>query len=55
MLGEMSVETVNLFFALLAVGGVVLATRSLFRALPQHRIDARVAAVEAGFDAAGIR
>jgi Zn-dependent metalloprotease len=35
--------------------GVVLATRSLFRALPRHQIDARVAAVEAGFDAAGIK
>jgi Zn-dependent metalloprotease len=34
--------------------GVVLATRSLFRKLPQKKIDARVAAVEAGFDAAGI-
>jgi Zn-dependent metalloprotease len=35
--------------------GVVLVTRSLFRKLPQKKIDARVAAVEAGFDAAGIR
>ncbi len=35
--------------------GVVLATRSLFRKLPQKKIDARVAAVEAGFDAAGIK
>jgi Zn-dependent metalloprotease len=35
--------------------GVVLATRSLFRKLPQKQIDARVAAVEAGFDAAGIK
>ncbi|MBR0869320.1 M4 family metallopeptidase [Bradyrhizobium tropiciagri] len=35
--------------------GVVLATRSLFRTLPQDQIDARVAAVEAGFNAAGIR
>jgi Zn-dependent metalloprotease len=35
--------------------GVVLATRSLFRKLPQKQIDLRVAAVEAGFDAAGIR
>ena len=35
--------------------GVVLATRSLFRALPQAQIDARARAVEAGFDAAGIR
>jgi Zn-dependent metalloprotease len=35
--------------------GVVLATRSLFRALPRHQLDARVAAVEAGFDAAGIK
>jgi Zn-dependent metalloprotease len=34
---------------------VVLATRSLFRKLPQQKIDARVAAVEAGFDAAGIK
>jgi hypothetical protein len=33
----------------------VLATRSLFRKLPQKQIDLRVAAVEAGFDAAGIR
>jgi Zn-dependent metalloprotease len=33
---------------------VTLATRSLFRTLPQHQIDARAAAVEAGFDAAGI-
>ncbi len=35
--------------------GVVLATRSLFRKLPQRQIELRVAAVEAGFDAAGIR
>ena len=35
--------------------GVVLATRSLFRKLPQIQIDLRIAAVEAGFDAAGIR
>jgi len=35
--------------------GVVLATRSLFRTLPQKQIDARVAAVEAGFEAAGIK
>ena len=35
--------------------GVVLATRSLFRALPQAQIDARARAVEAGFDAAGIK
>jgi Zn-dependent metalloprotease len=35
--------------------GVVLATRSLFRKLPQKKINAGVAAVEAGFDAAGIR
>ncbi|MEA2876514.1 MAG: neutral peptidase [Hyphomicrobiales bacterium] len=34
--------------------GVVLATRSLFRTLPQAQIDARVRAVEAGFTAAGI-
>jgi Zn-dependent metalloprotease len=34
--------------------GVVLATRSLFRKLPQRQIDIRVAAVEAGFKAAGI-
>jgi Zn-dependent metalloprotease len=35
--------------------GVVLATRSLFRTLPQAQVDARVSAVEAGFDAAGIK
>jgi Zn-dependent metalloprotease len=35
--------------------GVVLTTRSLFRTLPQDQINARVAAVEAGFDAAGIQ
>jgi Zn-dependent metalloprotease len=35
--------------------GVVLATRSLFRKHPQHQIDVRVAAVEAGFEAAGIK
>jgi Zn-dependent metalloprotease len=34
---------------------VMLATRSLFRNLPQKQIDIRVAAVEAGFAAAGIR
>jgi Zn-dependent metalloprotease len=34
---------------------VVLATRSLFRNLPQKQIDIRVAAVKAGFAAAGIR
>ncbi|HEU0149744.1 MAG TPA: M4 family metallopeptidase [Bradyrhizobium sp.] len=34
---------------------VVLTTRSLFRALPQKQIDTRVAAVEAGFEAAGIK
>jgi Zn-dependent metalloprotease len=34
---------------------VVLATRSLFRKLPGKQIERRVAAVEAGFDAAGIR
>ena len=34
---------------------VVLATRSLFRDRPQKQIDIRVAAVKAGFDAAGIR
>jgi neutral peptidase B len=33
---------------------VTLATRSLFRRLPQPQIDARAAAVKAGFDAAGI-
>ena len=35
--------------------GVVIATRSLFRTLPQADIDARAAAVAAGFDAAGIK
>jgi Zn-dependent metalloprotease len=35
--------------------GVVLATRSLFRRLPEKQIERRVEAVEAGFDAAGIR
>jgi Zn-dependent metalloprotease len=35
--------------------GVVLATRSLFRKLPERQIERRVAAVNAGFDAAGIR
>ncbi|WP_291685586.1 M4 family metallopeptidase [Bradyrhizobium sp.] len=35
--------------------GVVLATRSLFRKLSHKQIELRVAAVEAGFDAAGIR
>jgi Zn-dependent metalloprotease len=35
--------------------GVVIATRSLFRKLPQAEIDTRAAAVEAGFDAAGIK
>jgi len=34
---------------------VVLATRSLFRTLPQKQIDIRVDAVKAGFDAAGIK
>ena len=34
--------------------GVVLAARSLFRTLPQAAIDQRVAAIEAGFDAAEI-
>jgi Zn-dependent metalloprotease len=34
---------------------VVLTTRSLFRALPQKQIDTRVAAVEAGFEAASIK
>src|ERR1700688_1272094 len=34
---------------------VVLATRSLFRNLPRTQIDLRVAAVKAGFAAAGIR
>ena len=35
--------------------GVLIATRSLFRTLPQGEIDKRVRAVEAGFDAAGIK
>jgi neutral peptidase B len=35
--------------------GVVVATRSLFRGLPGKQIARRVAAVEAGFGAAGIR
>jgi Zn-dependent metalloprotease len=35
--------------------GAVLATRSLFRSLPQAQIDARASAVEAGFSAAGIK
>ncbi len=35
--------------------GVVLATRSLFRMLPQNEIETRARAVEAGFDAAGIK
>jgi Zn-dependent metalloprotease len=35
--------------------GAVLATRSLFRTLPQAQIDARARAVEAGFNAAGIK
>jgi Zn-dependent metalloprotease len=35
--------------------GVVLATRSLFRKLPSSDLDRRIAAVEAGFDAAGIK
>ncbi|MGA7994969.1 MAG: M4 family metallopeptidase [Bradyrhizobium sp.] len=35
--------------------GVVLATRSLFRKLPAKQVELRVAAVKAGFDAAGIR
>jgi Zn-dependent metalloprotease len=34
--------------------GVVLAARSLFRNLPQSELDARIAAIEAGFAAAGI-
>jgi len=34
---------------------VLLATRSLFRNLPQKQIELRVAAVKAGFGAAGIR
>jgi Zn-dependent metalloprotease len=34
--------------------GVALAARSLFRNLPQSELDARIAAVEAGFAAAGI-
>jgi Zn-dependent metalloprotease len=34
--------------------GVVLAARSLFRNLPQNEIDVRIAAVDAGFAAAGI-
>ena len=34
--------------------GVALAARSLFRNLPQAELDARVAAVDAGFAAAGI-
>jgi Zn-dependent metalloprotease len=34
--------------------GVVLATRSLFRTLPRHQLEARVKAVEKGFSAAGI-
>ena len=33
---------------------VISATRSLFRNLPQAQLDARVAAVEKGFRAAGI-
>lgn len=35
--------------------GVVIAARSLFRTLPQAQIEARVRAVEAGFDAAGVK
>jgi Zn-dependent metalloprotease len=35
--------------------GVVLATRSLFRTMPQAEIDKRAKAVEAGFEAAGIK
>jgi Zn-dependent metalloprotease len=35
--------------------GVVIATRSLFRKLPQADVAARAAAVAAGFDAAGIK
>jgi Zn-dependent metalloprotease len=35
--------------------GVVIATRSLFRTLPQADVDARANAVAAGFDAAGIK
>ena len=34
--------------------GVLLAARSLFRTLPQAQLDAKIAAIEAGFDAAGI-
>lgn len=34
--------------------GVVLAARSLFRNLPQNELDVRIAAVDAGFAAAGI-
>jgi Zn-dependent metalloprotease len=34
--------------------GVILAARSLFRALPNNELTARVSAIEAGFDAAGI-
>jgi hypothetical protein len=33
----------------------VMATRSLFRKRPQKQIDLRVAAVEAGFAATGIK
>jgi hypothetical protein len=32
----------------------VLAARSLFRTLPQAQLYAKIAAIEAGFDAAGI-
>jgi Zn-dependent metalloprotease len=35
--------------------GVVLATRSLFRKLPQKQVDVRVKAVETAFKAAGIK
>jgi Zn-dependent metalloprotease len=35
--------------------GVTIATRSIFRALPSDQIERRVRAVEAGFDAAGIK
>jgi Zn-dependent metalloprotease len=34
--------------------GVVLAARSLFRNLPQSELDVRIAAIDAGFAAAGI-
>jgi Zn-dependent metalloprotease len=35
--------------------GVLLSARSLFRAMPAQRQDAKIAAVEAGFDAVGIK